>query len=242
MLERLYVENIALIDRLEVAFGQGLNVLSGETGAGKSILIDSLNLALGERADRELISSGSTRALVHAFFDIDGNEKVLDALEQYGIDREERLMLTRELSADGKNTCRINGRPVSLNILREITCHLVDIYGQHEHQTLLDSENHLAFLDNYAGKELLDLLKKINKKIIIVSKNIDQILKKKYESQYKNILFISNDSFHDRFIILDRSRLYSCGASFKDLGKKCFAINKFNDKRYLNEILNILDL
>jgi len=111
---------------------------------------------------------------------------------------------------------------------------LLDIFNK--------ANEEIIIIDNYAGKELLDLLKKINKKIIIVSKNIDETLKKKYESQYNNIIFISNNSFHDRFIILDKNKLYSCGASFKDLGKKCFAINEFKEKFYLNEILKILHL
>ena len=102
--------------------------------------------------------------------------------------------------------------------------------------------NEIIIIDNYAGKELLDILKNIDKKIIIVSKNIDEVLKKKYESQYNNITFINNNSFHDRFIIVDRNKLYSCGASFKDLGKKCFAINEFNDKEYLNKLLEISNL
>lgn len=102
------------------------------------------------------------------------------------------------------------------------------------------ADKEITIIDNYAGKELLDLLKNINKTIIIVSKNIDEVLKSKYESQYENIKFIYNNSFHDRFIILDKNKLYSCGSSFKDLGKKCFAINEFNDKEYLNKILDIL--
>ena len=104
------------------------------------------------------------------------------------------------------------------------------------------AEKEIIIIDNYAGKELLDILKNIDKKIIIVSKNIDEILKKKYEKQYNNIIFINNSSFHDRFIILDRNKLYSCGASFKDLGKKCFSINEFNDSEYLNKLLNILNI
>ena len=111
---------------------------------------------------------------------------------------------------------------------------LLDILGK--------SKNEIIIIDNYAGKELLDILKEIDKKIIIVSKNIDEILKKKYESQYSNIKFINNSSFHDRFIILDRNKLYSCGSSFKDLGKKCFAINEFNDKEYLIKLLKIIDI
>ena len=109
---------------------------------------------------------------------------------------------------------------------------LLDIFNE--------SQEEIIIIDNYTGKELLDILKKINKKIIIVSKNIDETLKKKYEGQYKNITFINNDSFHDRFIILDRNKFYSCGASFKDLGKKCFAINQFNDKKYLKDLLSVL--
>ena len=103
-----------------------------------------------------------------------------------------------------------------------------------------NARREIIIIDNYAGKELLDIVKKINKKIIIVSKNIDEVLKKKYESQYNNVTFINCDSFHDRFIILDRYRLYSCGASFKDMGKKCFAINEFDDVEYLDKILKIV--
>ncbi len=109
---------------------------------------------------------------------------------------------------------------------------IIDIFNK--------ARKEIIIIDNYAGKELLDIVKNINKKIIIVSKNIDEVLKKKYESQYNNVTFINCDSFHDRFIILDRFILYSCGASFKDLGKKCFAINEFNDFEYLDKILEIV--
>lgn len=100
----------------------------------------------------------------------------------------------------------------------------------------------IIIIDNYASKELLDILKDINLKIIIVSKNIDNVIKEKYTKQYKNVEFIDNNSFHDRFIILDRSKLYTCGASFKDLGKKCFAISEFNDINYLEQIINTLNI
>ena len=100
----------------------------------------------------------------------------------------------------------------------------------------------IIIIDNYAGKKLLDILKEVNKKIIIVSKNIDEILKKKYESQYVNVTFVNNNSFHDRFIIIDKNKLYSCGASFKDLGKRCFCIHEFDDKKYLQRILKTIDI
>ena len=111
---------------------------------------------------------------------------------------------------------------------------LLDIFNE--------AQNEIIIIDNYAGKELLDILKKIDMKKIILSKNINETLKERHESQYNNIRFINNNSFHDRFIILDKNKLYSCGASFKDLGKKCFAINEFKERFYLNEILKILDL
>ncbi len=117
-----------------------------------------------------------------------------------------------------------------------------DVYDAHS--VLLDilnkSYKEIIIIDNYAGKELLDILRGINRKIIIVSKNINEILKKKYENQYSNVTFIKNDSFHDRFIIIDRAILYTCGASFKDLGKKCFSINRFDDIEYLDKILNMI--
>ena len=111
---------------------------------------------------------------------------------------------------------------------------LLDILNQ--------AKNEIIIIDNYAGKELLDILKKVDKKIIIISKNIDDILKKKYESQYSNIEFIDKDIFHDRFIIIDRKKLYSCGASFKDLGKKCFAINEMSSKDILNSLIEKINL
>ena len=111
---------------------------------------------------------------------------------------------------------------------------LMDIFNK--------SKSEIIIIDNYAGKELLDILKTIDRKIIIVSKNINEILKKKYESQYNNVTFINNKTFHDRFIIIDRETLYSCGASFKDLGKKCFGIHKIDDLDYLSRILNIINI
>jgi len=100
----------------------------------------------------------------------------------------------------------------------------------------------IIVIDNYAGKELLDIIKSIDRKIILVSKNINKVLESKYSKQYSNILFINNDSFHDRFIIIDRNKLYCCGASFKDLGKKCFSINELNDKKYLDRIIKTINL
>ena len=106
---------------------------------------------------------------------------------------------------------------------------LIDIFNT--------SISEIIIIDNYAGKELLDILKEINRNIILVSKNINEILKKKYISEYDNITFINNNSFHDRFIIIDRKKLYTCGASFKDLGKKCFCISIIDDIEYMSKLL-----
>jgi DNA repair protein RecN (Recombination protein N) len=147
MLNRLIIRNIALIDALEVNFTDGMNVLSGETGAGKSIIIDSVNLVLGERADREMIRTGAKSATVEAWFsDARGAEDILDEQQ---IEHGGELVLSRELSASGRNVCRVNGTLVTLAVLKAISDRLVDVHGQHEHQSLLDEKNHIAVLDSF---------------------------------------------------------------------------------------------
>lgn len=152
MLQRLIIENIALIERLELEFFGGFNVLTGETGAGKSIIIDSLGLVLGERANRELISYGCSKAKVEAFFSTDNCHAVHEYLEQNEIELEDgEVTISREIYASGKNVCRLNGVLVNANTLREITSLLVDIHGQHEHQSLLSPASQAHYLDAYAG-------------------------------------------------------------------------------------------
>ena len=146
MLSRLAIANIALIDTLEVELGGGMNVLTGETGAGKSIIVDAMNLALGERADRELIRTGADKAVVEAWFSGTPNS-VDDILRAQEIDSGDELVLSRELSAAGKNTCRVNGVLTTLGVLKQISDALVDIHGQHEHQSLLHEKNHIDMLD-----------------------------------------------------------------------------------------------
>jgi DNA repair protein RecN (Recombination protein N) len=147
MLNRLSIKNIALIDALEVDFTGGMNVLSGETGAGKSIIIDSVNLVLGERADREMIRTGAPSAAVEAWFsDARGVE---DILAEQQIESDGELVLSRELSASGRNVCRVNGALVTLAVMKAISDKLVDVHGQHEHQSLMNEKNHLAMLDSF---------------------------------------------------------------------------------------------
>lgn len=154
MLCQLSIENIALIDKLELELKNGLNILSGETGAGKSIIIDSLNFVLGERADKSLIRFGTDKASVEAVFEDYLTPSINDCLDDLGIEAEDVLILRRKMSADGKNECRINGRISTLSALKSLTELLVDIHGQHEHQSLLKSMNHIKLLDKLGEKKI----------------------------------------------------------------------------------------
>lgn len=154
MLCQLSIENIALIDKLELELKNGLNILSGETGAGKSIIIDSLNFVLGERADKSLIRFGTDKASVEAVFEDYLTPSIKDCLDDLGIEAEDVLILRRKMSADGKNECRINGRISTLSALKSLTELLVDIHGQHEHQSLLKSTNHIKLLDKLGEKKI----------------------------------------------------------------------------------------
>lgn len=158
MLTELYIENFALIDKLTVAFSPGLNILTGETGAGKSIIIDAINVLLGERAGTDLIRTGATRAVLQATFDLAQAPHLLPVLADLGIEPEDDLLiLARDVAREGKNVARINGRPTPVSILRQVGDVLVDLHGQHEHQSLLREEHHLAFLDTQGDADFLAL-------------------------------------------------------------------------------------
>ena len=149
MLTDLFIKNIAIIDALHVSFQQGLNVLTGETGAGKSIIIDAVNLLLGGRASTDLIRTGEEEASVECLFDLSGAEQVALRLAEAGIDAGGELLVKRTVSRSGRNRVFMNGGPSTLSLLTEISSMLVNIYGQHESQTLLRPENHLYLLDGY---------------------------------------------------------------------------------------------
>ena len=149
MLELLHIENIAIIERADISFARGFNALTGETGAGKSIVIDALGAVLGQRTSRELIRTGADKAFVSAEFS--GVSAALPALADNGLVPEEdgTLLLQREVHGDGKNVCRVNGRPVTVAQLRGIGASLLNIHGQHDGQQLLDEEQHLVYLDRF---------------------------------------------------------------------------------------------
>lgn len=151
MISLLFIKNIALIDSLNVEFSDGLNIVSGETGAGKSILIDSINFVLGDRADKTLIRYGEDSARVEVVFQAEEKKSLKDFFDEYGLEFETAIVVSRSLTANGRSECRINGRPVSLFVLKKLVSGLVDLHGQHENQSLMDVQNHLRILDNYAN-------------------------------------------------------------------------------------------
>lgn len=162
MLERLLIKNIALISSLDIELDAGFNVLTGETGAGKSIIVDSVNLVLGERANRELIAVNQQKARVEAFFSIGGNRSVNKLLEESGLNTEDdELILMREITTSGKSICRVNGEIVTLATLHMIADSLVDIHGQHAHQSLLDSKKHMSMIDEFNSKDIEPVRKRV---------------------------------------------------------------------------------
>ncbi|KIL34314.1 DNA recombination protein RecN [Cohnella kolymensis] len=156
MLQELRIRNLAVIENISVHFHPGFHVLTGETGAGKSIVIDALALAAGGRGSADMIRHGSDRADIEALFDLPHHHPAWDTLERLGVeaDREDGLVIRRELQSQGKSSARINGQNVTLSMLRELGEHLVNIHGQHEHQSLLRIERHLDWLDLFAGEEM----------------------------------------------------------------------------------------
>ena len=177
MLQSLYLENIALIEKLGIELFPGFNVLTGETGAGKSIIIDAVNFVLGERTSRDLIRNGAARAKVEAVFNLNEGDAAFAALDALGIEYDgNELILSRDLSAAGRNACRVNGTLVPVASLKSVSDTLVDIHGQHEHQALLDAENHISYLDAYCHAESLPIIEKID---AIVSMRNELMLKRK---------------------------------------------------------------
>ena len=147
MLNELHIENIAVIERADISFAPGLNVLTGETGAGKSIVIDSIGAVLGDRVSRELVRRGAERAVVTASFDL--NAEAERFLRENEIDAEDELVLQRRIGADGKSSCRVCGVPVSAVQLKELASLLVDIHGQNDGRQLMDEHRHLGYLDRF---------------------------------------------------------------------------------------------
>ena len=151
MLKTLLIKNYALIEEVEVEFESGLNIITGETGAGKSILIDALSLVLGDRASSDVIRKGAEKAVVEAVFGVSGNRRVKGFVQSQDIEIADELILRREISAKGHNRCFVNDTPVPLSVMLSLGDMLVDLHGQHDHQSLLRSETHIDLLDDFGG-------------------------------------------------------------------------------------------
>ena len=185
MLSSLQIENVAVIQKAEVHFEPGLNVLTGETGAGKSILIDSINAILGNRTSKDLVRTGASKAVIRAAFE-QVPSAVLDKLEQSGYERSEALLLSREITAEGKSSCRINGMPATASVLRDLCGGLININGQHDSVGLLNPAHHLGILDDYAqNRTVFQEYYTLYRKLVQVKRELDALITDETEKQRK---------------------------------------------------------
>lgn len=183
MLSCLQIENVAVIQKAEVHFQPGLNVLTGETGAGKSILIDSINAILGNRTSKDLVRTGASKAVIRASF-AQIPDVVLDKLEAAGYERSAELLLSREITAEGKSSCRINGMPTTAAVLRELCGGLININGQHDSVGLLNPAHHLSILDDYAqNAKLYQEYYVLYRSLVKVKKELDAMITDEAEKQ-----------------------------------------------------------
>lgn len=183
MLSCLQIENVAVIQKAEVHFQPGLNVLTGETGAGKSILIDSINAILGNRTSKDLVRTGASKAVIRASF-AQIPDVVLDKLEAAGYERSAELLLSREITAEGKSNCRINGMPTTAAVLRELCGGLININGQHDSVGLLNPAHHLSILDDYAqNAKLYQEYYVLYRSLVKVKKELDAMITDEAEKQ-----------------------------------------------------------
>ena len=185
MLSSLQIENVAVIQKAEVHFEPGLNVLTGETGAGKSILIDSINAILGNRTSKDLVRTGAAKAVIRAAFE-QVPSAVLDKLEQSGYERSEALLLSREITAEGKSSCRINGMPATAAVLRDLCGGLININGQHDSVGLLNPAHHLGILDDYAqNRTVFQEYYALYRELVRVKRELDALITDEAEKQRK---------------------------------------------------------
>ncbi|MCX6174523.1 MAG: DNA repair protein RecN [Ignavibacteriales bacterium] len=220
MLKTLLIKDYALIENIEVEFGKGLNIITGETGAGKSILIDAMGLLLGERASTEVVRKGSEKSVVEGLFDVTGNKKVQQLLTANEIEFNSELIIRREISLKGTNRCFLNDTPVPLNLIKETGDLLVDLHGQHEHQSLLRAETHIEMLDEFANLETqLNEFRSASRQLSALSKELRELIQKEnilkekkelYEFQIKEIDAVSpqegeEEKLSDELKILENS-------------------------------------
>lgn len=220
MLKTLHVKDYALIERVDVEFDTGLNIITGETGAGKTILIGALGLLLGERASTEVVRKGTDKSIVEGIFNVKGNKKVESILQQNEVDFSPELIIRREISLKGSNRCFVNDTPVQLSTVKELGDILVDLHGQHEHQSLLRTETHIEYLDSSGDTEdLLRTYKWLYKSLNNLTDELKELKKKEasltekknlYEFQIKEIDAVSpemgeEDTLENQLVVLENS-------------------------------------
>jgi DNA repair protein RecN (Recombination protein N) len=190
MLKTLHIKDYALLEQVDVQFGAGLNIITGETGAGKTILIDAMSLLLGERASTEVVRKGADKSVVEGIFEVTSNKKVQALLEQNEIEFLPELIIRREISLKGSNRCFINDTPAQLSLVKELGDLLVDLHGQHEHQSLLKTETHIEYLDNAGETEdLLRTYKWIYKSLSKLQNELSELKQKEAVLKEKKGLF-----------------------------------------------------
>ena len=188
MLKKLYIKNFALIDELHVIFTQGLNILTGETGAGKSIIIGAVGALLGEKIDKDFIRQGETKAVVEAYFSLSNNFK--ESLKEMDVDlTDNELILRREIKKDTRSRTFANDSPISIAVLQEIGDLLVDLHGQHAHQSLLQVKKHIDFLDNYGvSNDLIDAVSKSYNSLSHLKKHLKELTQQEKKLKEKKEL------------------------------------------------------
>ena len=238
MLASLHIQNVALIENAEINFGNNLNVISGETGAGKSITLDALGFVLGDRLDRTMVRTNADFMKVDAFFTCLSKTCVDEIFNETGINLSYgEALISREYNITGKTSCKINGEMITTSMLKKITVHLVDIHGQHEHQALLDNAYQLQILDNFSSKDIGDRLNKLNlfiDKVNEIDNKIKNLGGNKVEKQ--NLIDLYSFQINE----ITNANIYE--GEFEELENR-YKEMKSSEKisTGLNEILNVID-
>lgn len=238
MLSSLQIENVAVIQKANVHFEKGLNVLTGETGAGKSILIDSINAILGNRTSKDLVRTGAAKAVIRAAFE-NVPPAVLDSLEKAGYERSEALLLSREITAEGKSTCRINGMPVTAAILRELCGGLININGQHDSVGLLNPAHHESILDAYAqNRTEYQEYYAVYRELVKIKRELDAQITDESEKQRRiDLLSYQVQEIEDAALtageeqtLESRRKVLSNASTIRDRIAQCYALLSGDDE------------
>ncbi|WP_130807130.1 DNA repair protein RecN [Senegalia massiliensis] len=232
MILELNIKNFAIINDLKISFTKGFNVLTGETGAGKSIIIDAVGLILGDRSNKDFIKVGQDKSIIEALFYLENPSHVKKLLGSYGIQYEldDTLLITREIHKNGRSFSRVNGHTITLNMLRKITSSLVDIYGQHEHQSLLNSENHIELIDLLGDKDLILHKKEIRREYIQLNELKNKLSK-----------IVTDEKERERKIDLLKFQLDEINSGSLKLDEENELINKYTKLSNLEEIAKKLN-